>query len=212
MQSALAAALLSGSNLNTVVGAFQQAVLKAGGQISASSPQYKQLYSMLRAAGLTAQQAKNELKELQNTIDGLHGKSITVTTNLDTVYAQSGQPPTDVQRAPAYHGMAVGFAGGGMVGGPFGVDRVMAALSAGEAVLNARAVAAIGGPMSVHSLNTQPSHAVLTGSSGGGSGAISLTVKVDSYLDSSKVATGQRTDTLIYGRRNPTNNLSLRVR
>ena len=222
MQSQMASALLGANNLNGAVKNFQNAVLKAGGQISSSSPQYQALYKMLTGAGLSAVQAKNEIQTLQNTINAMHSKTVTVGVNV--AYSSSGTPPPYSPGASVplgvllkakggMHGMTVGFQGGGMVGGGSGVDAIHAMLTAGEAVLNAQAVAALGGPLGVHTLNNQPSQGVLTnGGGGGGATALGLNLVVRNEMDGQAVNTNQRQATLIYNRRNPQNNLALRAR
>jgi hypothetical protein len=222
MQSQMASALLGANNLNGAVKNFQNAVIQAGGHISASSPQYQALYKMLTAAGLSAQQAKNEIQTMQSAIDAMHSKTITVGVNA--VYSQTGAPPPYVGGAQVplatllhathgQHGMTVGFQGGGMVGGSSGVDAIHAMLTAGEAVLNAQAVAALGGPMGVHALNNQPSQGVLTtGGAGAGATALGLNLVIRNEMDGQTVNTNQRQANLIYNRRNPSNNLALRAR
>jgi hypothetical protein len=222
MQQQMANALLGANNLNGAVKNFQSAVVQAGGHITASSPQYQQLYKMLTAAGLSAQQAKNELQTLQGAIDAMHSKTVTV--GVEVAYSQSGAPPpyapgaaiplsTLLHAKAGQHGMTVGFAGGGMVGGGSGVDAIHAMLTAGEAVLNAQAVAALGGPMGVHTLNNQPSQGVLTsGGAGAGATALGLNLVIRNEMDGQTVNTNQRQANLIYNRRNPSNNLALRAR
>ena len=221
MQSALASALISSENLNGAVQNFQKAVLNSGGAISSASPQYKALYNDLRAAGLTAAQARTELQELQAEIDTMHGKTITVNTDVNTQYTTSGSAAGGggggSSHGPGhplgdFHGGVIGYQGGGMVSGPFGRDMVHAMLTAGEAVLTAQAVSALGGPMAIHALNNQPSQSVLTGHLGGGGGTMALNQHVNVMLDGSKIGSSWRTDLLTYSRRNPSSNVSLRVR
>jgi len=213
LQQKLADALLASQNLNGAVQQFQNAVQKGGGTISSNSPAYKHLYDMLTAAGLSAKQAKTELILLQNEINAMHGKKIQITTQYSVIGSPTlpqgtGGPPG---KPMPFHGATVGFDSGGMVGGPMGMDRVPAWLTMGEAVLNTSAVAALGGAPGIHALNMSPGNAIMTGSSGGGQ-AMALNLTVHSYIDGSKVATEQRRSTLIYNRRNPSNNLALRVR
>jgi hypothetical protein len=225
MQQALASALISSENLNGAVDAFQKAVLNSGGAISSSSPQYKALYNDLRAAGLTAAQARTELQELQSEIDAMHGKTIDV--NVNTNYSTSGggggggttvsgytQPSGGEPYRHGLHGLMVGLQGGGMVYGRGGADVLHALLTAGEAVLTAQAVSALGGPMAIHSLNAQPTAALASGNlgAGGGGGTMALNQHVDVMLDGSKIGSSWRTDLLTYSRRNPSSNVNLRVR
>jgi hypothetical protein len=145
-------------------------------------------------------------QQLQNFIDSMHGKTINVTT----VFSSSGKP-SNVLGTGGFHGGVVGYAGGGMVGGPIGMDAVPAWLTHGEGVLTAAAVSALGGPLAIHSLNSTPQAALGMGG-GGGSQAIQMNLHVPVMLDGRQIATGNRTETLIYNRRNPSNNLSLRTR
>ncbi len=222
VQTDLANALLSQSNLNKAVGDFQTAVLKAGGQISSSSSQYKQLYDMLRAAGLSAQQARAEMKMLQNTIDGLHGKTVTV--GINTLYTQSGNRPAGQSLPGGYPG-GTGGQHGGFVHGPgtSTSDSVHAMLSHGEYVMNAAAVEHYG-RAAMDAMNARrlagggpaitpgrPSPAV-SAAAAGGSGQITLNLRTDVSLDKQKVMSALRTETLEFNRRNGTSNWDLRVR
>ena len=103
-------------------------------------------------------------------------------------------------------------------------DSIAARLSDGEYVMNARAVEhygraamdainarhlAGGGP----SITPGPSAAVSAAALGGGGASnLTLNLRTDVYLDKTKVGTRQRTEMLEYVRRNPGNNLDLRVR
>ena len=216
MQSALSAATIAGDNVNKVVGNFQQALQKGSGQISSSAPQFQALVKMLESVGYNEKQAANEARELQSQWDRMHG--FHVTNTVATVFSGVNPPGQSLPGGSpggtgAQHGMVVGFQGGGMVGGSFGTDRILAALTAGEAVLTARAVSALGGPLAVHSLNNQPSHAVLTAGGGGGAGGVlNLSQRVVVELDGRQIGQQWRTEQLTYSRRNNSANTSLRVR
>lgn len=122
------------------------------------------------------------------------------------IYTQTGQGIV----GHSAHGSVIGYQAGGMISGLSGIDANLIAATAGEAILNSRAVAALGGPLGIHSLNNQPSEAVLTGSGGmGGGQAISLNMRVDSVLNGQQVASGYHSAQLVYGRRNPGANLTL---
>jgi hypothetical protein len=215
LTSAVSAAALKSSGFDAAVVQLTAAIQKYGPSSNQAAAAARLVTEDWNKANSTAGQSIKMMQEWQNQADRLHGVHITNTFTSDYNSVGSGLPGGSVgggRYVQGYHGMVVGYQGGGMVGGQFGVDRVMAALSAGEAVLTAHAVAALGGPLAVHALNSKPSSAVLSGGGGGGSGAVVMNVTVHSYLDGSKVATGQRTESLIYNRRNPTNNLSLRLR
>lgn len=210
MQQQLASALLGTQNLNQKVQQFQQAVLKAGGQISASSPQYQALYNLLRASGLTAQQARTEMQLLQKTIDSLHAPP-PIKISVQTLYTSYGQAPPGTGTGGGMLRVPTGQHGG-MVHGPAGTDVIPALLTAGEAILTARAVAALGGPMSITNLNTAPSPGVLHSAAGIGTTALTLNLGIQNKFDNQVVNTAQRRENLIYNRRNPSNNLALRAR
>lgn len=157
--------------------------------------------------------ALRHAQALQSFIDSMHGKSITVTTNFVTTHSGSGSGC--IPGITCAHGGVMGYAAGGMVAGRYGQDAVPAALTAGEAVLTARAVSALGGPLAVHSLNNEPSEAVTSGNFGKGGGApviLGLNLGISNTMDGQVVNSIQRRATLIYNRRNPSNNLSLRNR
>lgn len=217
LQAELATVVAKGSNANTIMSNFQTAVENSGGAVSTHSSQYKQLYNLLLAAGQSATQAKNEIAEMQTQIDALHSKPVDISLNINTNYTQSGTPPITPGQAGSRdpggrHGMTVGFAGGGMVNGPFGTDAIHAMLTAGEAVLTARAVQSLGGPLAVHALNTQPSQAVYASGGGGGGTDLTLNLGVQTKLDSRTLTSNRVTESLKYTRRNPRNNLNLRAR
>jgi hypothetical protein len=224
MQAALAAVVLKGSNANQIMQNFQTAVEDSGGAISSHSSQYQALYHLLREAGLGAQAARDEIKEMQAQIDSLHGKKVPISVDISVngdvgvlKYAAGGGAtytigPSGPVGHGGQHGMTVGFAGGGMVGGGPGMDTLHALLTAGEAVLTAQAVSALGGPLAVHQLNNQPSHAVLSAGGGGGGGAVALNQRVDVMLNGSKISSTWRQELLVYNRRNPNANTRLRVR
>jgi hypothetical protein len=206
---------------SAVVSGFQQTFVALARVYGNTATAKAAADAYARSLGMTQAQVNalnRTLAALQAEINRMHGKTIQI--NVNTLYTQSGNRPSNQSLPGGYpggvgaqHGMMVGFAGGGMVGGGGGVDMMHAMLTAGEAVLTAQAVSALGGPLAIHSLNNQPSQGVLTAGAGGGGGqALSLRLRVDSYLNSSRVSSEYRTTTLIYNRRNPANNLDLRVR
>ena len=104
------------------------------------------------------------------------------------------------------------FQHGGMVSGAAGTDKVPIMATLGEGILTARAVSALGGPLALHALNDSPTAVMQAGALGGGGGVMSQTIHVTVMLDGSNIGTAQRTNILVYQRRNPSNNLNLRVR
>lgn len=157
--------------------------------------------------------AKQAAQQYQAFIDSMHGKTL----QIQTIYSAStagGVGPGHPLPAPGgFHGMVAGMQhGGGFIGGMGGVDRHLAALTSGEAVLSRAAVTAMGAA-NVMALNARPSGDTLRVLGGGGStGTIHLTLEVPVMLDGSRIGTTQRTQILTYNRRNPSNNIALRYR
>jgi hypothetical protein len=161
-----------------------------------------------RSLGLTQAQVLRLNRYIQDLIDTENRIPRSVYSNVYvlTHYSQVGQAPTGGH--PGIHAQH-----GGIVPGGGFADSVPALLTPGEGILTRAATAALGAS-TIAALNTAP-QAVLRGGGLGGlnaGGTIELHLKVDTYMDTAKVATLQRTQTLIYNRRNPSNNLSSRIR
>ena len=162
---------------------------------------------------------EHEVHELQADIDALHGKTINVMTQFTSTGNQ--------QTAPTSLGRYITGATGGYVQGPGTPtsDSVHARLSTGEFVMQASAVDHYGRGV-MEALNARryasggavgtasPVPATLTATMSGGSD--SLTVHQNQHitlkLDNATVGAQQRREVLVYQRRNPANNLSLRTR
>lgn len=160
-----------------------------------------------------ANNTANQILGIKSAEDLLYDKTVHIgytITNLGPVSSHTFSGHT-----LGFHGGVVGYQSGGMVGGPGGADRVPVMATFGEGILTAAAVSALGGPMAIRALNSSPQAGVASiggGLGGGGGGMMSLNLHVDSYINSTKIASEYRTTTLIYNRRNPQNNLALRVR
>jgi hypothetical protein len=160
--------------------------------------------------------ARAHAQALQNYINGMHGKTI----NVQTVFTQTSGPSVGTlppgfggPGLPRFHGGMAGYAGGGIAGGSMGYDAIPAWLTKGEGILTNAAVSALGGPLAIRALNDSPARAAYGGSGGGGGAtALGLSLVVRNEMSGQAVNTNQRQATLIYNRRNPGNNLSLRTR
>lgn len=210
LTNAIVSAALKASGFTTDVQNMMQAQM-TGADVGGKS--WQQWQTM-------AQNAMNEaLGTAQKDTAGIVSAWSTVPAKMSTTYTVYGQVVGNVplgtsvgnlQKILSQHGGTVGYQSGGMVGGASGVDAVHAMLTAGEAVLNARAVSALGGPLGVHSLNNQPSEAVLTsGLGGGGQGAMALHNHITVEVDGRQMASAFRVSQLTYDRRNPSPNVSL---
>jgi hypothetical protein len=200
------------SNAALKTSGYDQAVTNLTNAIKtygANSPQAVADAQAVTRAWDRAQAMANEVargaRNAQSAIDAMHGTTIDIGVN--TVYSQTGVPGPGAPGGPRIHAQH-----GGVIHGRSGIDRIPAMLSAGEGILTARAVAAMGGPQAIHALNSSPQNAVLGVGGHSGGGSTSLTTHIVVELDGSKIATQWRTEQLTYNRRNNQSNTSLRVR
>jgi hypothetical protein len=205
---ALVAAALKANGFTTDVANMMQAQ-KTGTDVAGHDWQWwaQQAANAWNNAQSAAASGAASIKNSLNSIPDYTVKHLQIVT----AYTAIGQAPGQgMLRAPTFHGGVFGYAAGGMVAGMSGKDVIPAMLTAGEAVLNTRAVAAMGGPLGIHALNNQPSEGVLTGGGGGrGGGVISITLNNTTTLDGQALSRTTRVMQLTYDRRNPSPNLSL---
>lgn len=189
------------------------------------------MVAAMKAAGIQTNEANILVQEMQQNVNTLASTipklNQTVKINFETSVTGSGAQylnsagavtgnvsysttPSGEHILRGFHGLVTGLQGGGIIGGLSGIDSNLFALTAGEAVLNSRAVSALGGPLGVHSLNNQPSEAVLTGAGGAaGGGVINLSMRIPVMLNNQQVGQAIHTEQLTYDRRNQNANVSL---
>jgi hypothetical protein len=170
-----------------------------------------------QAAALAMKQQEQAAKNLQTYIDSMHGKTISV----NTIFSSSGPQPT----AQGTGGKYIAYAAGGYISGPGSKtsDSVPVMASHGEFMMQAAAVdhygrgvmealnarkLASGGPVE----GPRSPAASLVPAGGGGGVTLNQSQVFQVKLDNTVIGSQQRTQTLTYFRRNPGNNLALRVR
>lgn len=127
--------LLKTSGADAMIQQYTSDLLYNAGQTAKGEGDRKALIQDLENIGMSAQDATNYVNGLQGQIDGMHGKTVTLTINT----VQVTQAPYVVAPPPPQGGH---HAYGGYIGGsgsPTADDRLIS-VSSGEYVINARSV------------------------------------------------------------------------
>lgn len=207
--SQLGQSIIKSQGFNTQLNNLVHAVQTFGANSPQASGALKTISSMLQNAGIHGTQLKSILQGIQQYIDQMHGT--TIVNHIDTEVS-GGTPGTGTA---GIHPLPQHASGGFVSGrGSSRSDSNLAWVSHGEFIMQAAAVQHYGTAFMHAVNNAKYAGGGFTGGvpGGAGTGAMNVTIHVDSYLDGAKVNTNTRTQTLIYNRRNPSNNLALRVR
>lgn len=190
---------------------MQQAYNKAAGEAATASKATKDFGDKASDAGSQMHGAYRNAVSLAHGIDMIHSKTIDITTNFMT--SGSNPYPGGISGRGAHGGMVAGsgiipsFAGGGVLPGfSPGNDNMLAALSAGESILNPYATRALGAD-TINWLNAAAWHG--GGSAGGGAvsgpsagGGQVAQNHVHVYLDGKEIYASVKQQNYVYGTRN----------
>lgn len=135
--------------VSTDISNLANSILKTGNQSSATRGDRAQLIADLQKAGLTADAARGLVNRLQGQIDALHGKTVTVATNLT---GEGGLVASATGVATKFFNLTTlpGKAAGWRVPGYGGGDRWPVLVESGETIVPKHLTPAIAPLMAAH--------------------------------------------------------------